>query len=169
MTTVEVQIEISKGTSVKYEYDHEKNVLVCDRILHGPFTYLFNYGYIVNTLSPDGDPLDAVVICDHSLYPTCHINCRIIGALITEDEKGGDDKVILVPDTKIDPDSSDINDISDVGDAMVSKIKYFFEHYKDLEPGKFVRVKEFVGVAGAMEIYHNSIEAFQKSRENKEQ
>ena len=154
MTSVEVQIEIPKNTNVKYEYDHVNNKLICDRILHGPFMYLFNYGYIVNTLSLDGDPLDCVVICEPELYPACHINCRIIGALITEDEKGGDDKIIVVPDTKIDPDSKHINNITDVSEHLISKIKYFFEHYKDLEEGKFVRVKEFVAVDQAVAIYN---------------
>lgn len=162
-TIVEVQIEIPKNNSVKYEYDHVNNKLICDRILHGPFTYLFNYGYIVDTLSPDGDPLDCIVLCEPELYPTCHIKCRIIGALITEDEKGGDDKIIVVPDTKIDPDSKDINNISDVSTHLISKIKYFFEHYKDLEEGKFVKVKDFVSASDAIEIYKKCKSAYLKN------
>ena len=88
--TVRVQIEISQGSNVKYEIDHKTNELVCDRFLHGPFAYPFNYGYICGTLGGDGDPLDAVVICNRSLVPSCYIKCKIIGALVTVDEKGRD-------------------------------------------------------------------------------
>ena len=90
MNTVDVQIEIPSGQSVKYEIDHNTHQLKCDRFLHVPFAYPFNYGYILNTLGGDGDPLDAVVICKPSLFPTCLIKCRIIGALITSDENGKD-------------------------------------------------------------------------------
>ena len=75
---VTVQIEIGIGQTVKYEIDHKTNKIICDRFLYGPFTYPFNYGYIVNTLGGDGDPLDAVVICKPSLQAGCFINCKII-------------------------------------------------------------------------------------------
>ena len=157
---VEVQIEVPKGGKVKYEYDHVKNRLICDRILHGPFQYLFNYGFIHETLSLDGDPIDAVVICDEELYPTCYVKCKIIGALITEDEKGGDDKLILVPYQNVDPLSRGIDDITDLTPHKVDEIEYFFTHYKDMEPGKFVRVKERVGATKAIKIYEDSIERY---------
>ena len=153
MISVDVQIEIPKNTNVKYEYDHVNHKLQCDRILHVPFMYPFNYGYILNTLSGDGDPLDAVVLCEPSLYPTCFIKCKIIGALLTEDENGCDDKILLVPETFVDPESKHINDISDVDSHLLSKIKYFFEHYKDLEKGKFVVIKNFVNAIDAVKIY----------------
>lgn len=154
---VKVQIEIPQGQNVKYEIDHETNELVCDRFLHGPFAYPFNYGYITHTLGGDGDPLDAVVICDRSLLPTCTIKCKIIGALITNDEKGQDEKIILVPDEKIDPYNKKINNITDLDDHTLDEIKYFFTHYKDLEQGKFINVEEFVSVDVAYEIYNKSI------------
>ena len=154
---VKVQIEIPQGQNVKYEIDHETNELVCDRFLHGPFAYPFNYGYITHTLGGDGDPLDAVVICDRSLLPTCTIRCKIIGALITNDEKGKDEKIILVPDDKIDPYNKKINNITDLDDHTLDEIKYFFTHYKDLEQGKFINVEEFVSVDVAYEIYNKSI------------
>jgi inorganic pyrophosphatase len=154
---VKVQIEIPQGQNVKYEIDHETNELVCDRFLHGPFAYPFNYGYITHTLGGDGDPLDAVVICDRSLLPTCTIKCKIIGALITNDEKGKDEKIILVPDDKIDPYNKKINNITDLDDHTLDEIKYFFTHYKDLEQGKFINVEEFVSVDVAYEIYNKSI------------
>jgi len=154
---VKVQIEIPQGQNVKYEIDHETNELVCDRFLHGPFAYPFNYGYITHTLGGDGDPLDAVVICDRSLLPTCTIKCKIIGALITNDEKGKDEKIILVPDDKIDPYNKKINNITDLDDHTLDEIKYFFTHYKDLEQGKFINVDDFVSVDVAYEIYNKSI------------
>ena len=154
---VKVQIEIPQGQNVKYEIDHETNELVCDRFLHGPFAYPFNYGYITHTLGGDGDPLDAVVICDRSLLPTCTIKCKIIGALITNDEKGQDEKIILVPDDKIDPYNKKINNITDLDDHTLHEIKYFFTHYKDLEQGKFINVEDFVSVDVAYEIYNKSI------------
>lgn len=154
---VKVQIEIPQGQNVKYEIDHDTNELVCDRFLHGPFAYPFNYGYITHTLGGDGDPLDAVVICDRSLLPTCTIKCKIIGALITNDEKGKDEKIILVPDDKIDPYNKKINNITDLDDHTLDEIKYFFTHYKDLEQGKFINVEDFVSVDVAYEIYNKSI------------
>jgi len=149
---VKVQIEIPQGQNVKYEIDHETNELVCDRFLHGPFAYPFNYGYITHTLGGDGDPLDAVVICDRSLLPTCTIKCKIIGALITNDEKGKDEKIILVPNDNIDPYNKKINNITDLDDHTLDEIKYFFTHYKDLEQSKFINVEEFVSVDVAYEI-----------------
>ena len=154
---VKVQIEIPQGQNVKYEIDHDTNELVCDRFLHGPFAYPFNYGYITHTLGGDGDPLDAVVICDRSLLPTCTIKCKIIGALITNDEKGKDEKIILVPNDNIDPYNKKINNITDLDDHTLDEIKYFFTHYKDLEQGKFINVEDFVSVDVAYEIYNKSI------------
>jgi len=155
--TVKVQIEITIGSNVKYEIDHETHELVCDRFLHGPFVYPFNYGFIVNTLGGDGDPLDAVVICNRSLLPTCFIKCKIIGALITDDEKGRDEKIILVPDDKIDPYNRLINSYKDLDPHTLDEIKYFFTHYKDMELGKFINVTDFIGPEQAMAIYLSAV------------
>ncbi len=154
--SVQVQIEIPYGNNVKYEIDHHTGNLVCDRFLHGPFAYPFNYGYILNTLGGDGDPLDAVVICKRTLLPTCLINCKIIGALITSDENGKDEKILLVPDEKVDPYNKNITNYTDLDSHTLDEIKYFFEHYKDLEKGKFIDVNEFVDSNNAYEIYLNS-------------
>jgi inorganic pyrophosphatase len=153
---VDVQIEISKHSNVKYEIDHKTHMFKCDRILHGPINYNFNYGFIVNTLSEDGDPLDAVVLCDAALWPTCVIQCKIIGALTTEDEKGKDDKIILVPINSVDPESIDVDDLCDIPKHVLKKVEYFFTHYKDLEPGKFIHVDKFVSRKDANEIYKAS-------------
>lgn len=137
---VEVVIEVTKGSNIKYEYDHKNNKLICDRILHTPMNYFFNYGYIENTLSPDGDPIDVVVLCKEKLMPTCYINCKILGVLYTEDEKGLDPKIITVPSDKIDPESKNINNISDISKDTLNKLKFFFQNYKKLEPNKWVNV-----------------------------
>ncbi len=157
MNTVIVQIEIPSGQTVKYEINHETHQLICDRFLHVPFAYPFNYGHILNTLGGDNDPLDAIVICKPSLYPTSLIKCRIIGALITSDENGKDEKIILVPDTNIDPYSKNINSYNDLDQHTLNEIEYFFKHYKDLEPNKFVITENFVDNEEAYEIYLGSI------------
>uniref|UniRef100_A0A6C0HGT9 inorganic diphosphatase n=1 Tax=viral metagenome TaxID=1070528 RepID=A0A6C0HGT9_9ZZZZ len=156
MESVNVFIEIAKGSHIKYEYDKEKRALVCDRILHTPFKYEFNYGFIPNTLSLDGDPIDAVIIMDDELVPGCYIDCKIIGYLETEDDAGVDPKLIMCPSTKVDPTYVHINDISDLPKMTLEKIRYFFMHYKDLEKKRVV-VGEFKGREEAIEIYNASL------------
>lgn len=153
---VTVFIEIAKGSRIKYEYDKEKKAIVCDRILHTPFQYEFNYGFIPNTMSQDDDPIDAVIIMDSELVPGCYIECKIIGFLETEDEAGIDPKLIMCPSTKVDPTYNNINDITDLPKITLEKIKYFFMHYKDLEH-KRVTVGEFNGREKAIEIYKSGI------------
>lgn len=135
---VEAIIEISKGSNIKYEYKEGK--LHCDRILHTPVTYPFNYGYIENTLSGDSDALDIVVLCDEALLPTCSIKCRVIGVLFTEDESGEDPKVITVPALCVDSQYSEVNDISDLHQNTLEKLKFFFDNYKKLEKNKWVKI-----------------------------
>ena len=158
---VDVFVEISKGSNIKYEYDKEKNVLVCDRILHTPFRYIFNYGFIPNTLSLDSDPIDAVIIIDESLVPGCLIKCKIIGCLETADCDGDDPKLILCPIDKIDPRAKDINKLEDLPSMLLQQIKYFFTHYKDLE-NKVVTIGEFVSKEKAIKIYLDSVDFFKK-------
>jgi inorganic pyrophosphatase len=158
--TVLVHIEIPKGTSIKYEYDHVSNILICDRILHTPFSYPFNYGYIPKTLSKDGDPLDAIVIMDEPLVTNCYIKCKIVGVLPTTDESGKDDKLILVPTEKIDPLSSNINDITDLNPFILNKIKFFYENYKRLEPNKWVTVEEFENKEHGIKVYNECLQDY---------
>lgn len=156
METVNVFIEIAKGSHIKYEYDKQRKALVCDRILHTPFKYEFNYGFIPDTLSLDGDPIDAVIIMDDELIPGCYIDCKIIGFLETEDDAGVDPKLIMCPSTKVDPKYVGINDICDLPKMTLEKIKYFFSHYKDLE-NKHVSVGDFNCRQEAIEIYQSGI------------
>lgn len=159
---VEVFVEISKGSNIKYEFDKKKNALVCDRILYTPFRYIFNYGFIPNTLSLDSDPIDAVIIMDESLVPGCLIKCKIIGCLETSDSEGDDPKLILCPIDKIDPRAKDVNNIIDLSKMLLQQIKYFFYHYKDLE-NKNVTVGEFISKEKAINIYLESIENYKKN------
>lgn len=160
---VDVIIEISKGSHIKYEYDKERNILVCDRILYTPFSYPFNYGFIPNTLSEDRDPIDAVVIMDDELIPGSSIRCKILGYLETEDDAGNDPKLILCPIEKIDPKfnlkltSCILNGMID--NHTLEKIKYFFQHYKDLE-NKKVKIGEFKNREKANKIYKQSLDRY---------
>lgn len=154
---IDVFIEISKNSHIKYEYDPTLKALVCDRILHTPFKYEFNYGFIPNTLSQDGDPLDIVVIMDDELVPGCYVKCKFLGVLETEDDEGLDPKVIMCPCKKVDPKYESINNIYDLPASTREKIHYFFSHYKDLE-NKRVNVGNWLGKEDAINIYLASLE-----------
>lgn len=155
--TVDVFIEIAKNSHIKYEYDKEKKALICDRILHTPFNYQFNYGFIPDTLSEDGDPIDVVVVMEDELIPGSYINCRLLGYLETKDESGIDPKLIMCPSRKVDPTYSSYRNISDINPSLREKIKYFFSHYKDLE-NKHVVIGTFRGKYDAIQIYQESVE-----------
>ena len=160
MFEVDVIIEISKGGNIKYEFDKEKNILVCDRVLHTPFKYPFNYGYIQNTLSEDGDPIDVVVIMEESLTSNCLVRCEIIGVLETKDDAGNDPKLIVCQMKKVDPNYDLAKKLYEIYHGhTLDKIKYFFQHYKDLE-NKTTIIGDFKGIFDACEIYQKSIERF---------
>lgn len=159
---IEVCIEISKNSSIKYEYDKLRNALVCDRILHTPFKYIFNYGFIPNTLSEDGDPIDVVIVMEEELLPGSYIKCRLLGLLETTDDKGGDPKLIMTPAFQVDPSYYHLKNIHDINQVTRNKIKYFFSHYKDLE-GKTVDIGSFKTKDFAYEVYANSVNKFTSS------
>lgn len=158
--TIDCLIEVSKGSNVKYEFDKKMKMLRCDRILHTSMSYPGNYGYIDNTLSQDGDPIDVLVVCEFPLIPMSLVSIKIIGVLIMTDEKGLDEKLIAVPTNDVDPTSEEINDLYHLPKSTLSKIKHFFEHYKDTEKNKWVKVDEFRGAKEAMKIYQESIELY---------
>ena len=158
---VDVFIEIAKNSHIKYEYDKERKALICDRILHTPLNYQFNYGFIPNTLSEDNDPIDAVVIMDDELVPGCYINCKIIGVLETRDDAGNDPKLIMLPSYKIDPAYAAYDNINEISKSTRDKIKYFFSHYKDLENKKVI-VGDFKDKEEAFKIYEESIKRFNR-------
>lgn len=149
---VNVIIEVSANSNVKYEMDKESGALVVDRFLHTPMFYPANYGFLPHTLADDGDPLDALVFTRWKLQEGSVIKSRPIGVLIMEDEKGMDEKIICVPAKKLDRTFESIKDISEFPDQVISEIKHFFEHYKDLEKGKWVKVSNIEGAEKAKEI-----------------
>lgn len=137
---ISVFIEVTANSNIKYEHDHKTGRLICDRILHTPMAYPYNYGYIPDTLAGDGDPLDIMVVTSYKLQPGCYIMCKVLGVLYTEDEKGKDEKIIAVPISKVDPFMENINQLSDLKISQLNKIKFFFENYKALEKNKWVKV-----------------------------
>lgn len=157
-----VFIEIAKNSSIKYEFNTETNTLICDRVLHTPFKYLFNYGFVPKTLSKDGDPLDVIVLMDEELTPGCLIKCKIIGYLETSDDEGEDPKIIAFPCSKVDPTYKSINDINDIYPHTLEKIKFFFTHYKDLENKKVI-IGDFLNKQKAIEIYKESLQNFENN------
>lgn len=147
-----VVIEIPKDTNVKYEVDKKLGVLMVDRFLHTAMIFPFNYGFIPRTLAEDGDPIDVLVLCDQSIYPGSLLKVRPIGVLLMEDEAGKDEKILAVPVTKVDPLGGKYENIDDVPESIKSRIKHFFENYKTLEPGKWVKVKGWLNRDEAMKI-----------------
>jgi len=139
----DVTIEIPKGQRNKYEMDHESGRIRLDRLLFTSTRYPADYGFIEDTLAPDDDPLDALVLLEEPTFPGCLIRCRTIGMFRMRDEKGRDDKVLCVPAT--DPRVAHLADIGDVSEFDLLEIQHFFEVYKELEPGKVVEASRWVG------------------------
>ncbi len=155
---VEAFIEVTKESNIKYEHDHGTGKLVCDRVLHTSCVYPYNYGYIDGTLAGDGDPLDIMVVTGYKLLPGSYIKCNLLGVLYTKDEKGMDEKLIAVPIDKIDPYMRDINELEDLKEIQRDKIQFFFEHYKKLEPEKWVEVSGWGDREAAHKVLMESIE-----------
>jgi inorganic pyrophosphatase len=157
---VNVFIEIPEGSSVKYELDKESGLIIVDRFLYTDMGYPANYGFIPNTLSGDGDPVDVLVLTPKPLIPGIVIPAKPIGMLATEDERGQDAKVVAVPTEKANPAFGKYNDVSELPEDVRGKIKYFFENYKKLEPGKWVKVKDWKGKEEAIEEVKKGIAAY---------
>lgn len=154
----EVHIEIEKGGDVKYEVDEESGKLKVDRFLHTSMVFPFNYGFIEDTKGEDGDPVDVVVLSSHPVHPGVEMKCHAIGLLQMEDEAGIDTKIIAVPEKDIDPEFGELTDVSDLHEALQDKISHFFQHYKGLEPGKWVKIGEFEGRKSAEELIKKASE-----------
>ena len=148
---VNVLIEIPEGSLVKYELDKESGFIMADRFVYTAMAYPFNYGFIPHTHGQDGDPVDVMVICSQILNIATVIPARVIGMLEMEDEAGIDTKIIAVPTAKVDPFSAHLKDMADVDEATKKKIKHFFDHMKELEPGKWVKTRNFLGKDKAFE------------------
>ena len=157
---INVVIEIPQGSNIKYELDKDSGAIFLDRILYGSQFYPANYGFVPNTLADDGDPIDVLVLSSESVVPGCVIKSRVIGVLMMEDESGKDEKIIAVPTIKLDPKMAKVNELEDLPEITLQQIKHFFETYKDLEPGKWVKVTGFDGKDKAIELIKKAIENY---------
>lgn len=154
---VNVFVEIPQGSSVKYELDKESGVILVDRFNYTAMAYPFNYGFIPETNAEDGDAVDVLVLSSQPVYPGTVIPARPVGMLEMEDEAGIDTKILAVPTVKVDPFMSHISDVSDIDEATRAKIKHFFDHYKEIEPGKWVKTKNFLDKLHAEESIRKSL------------
>jgi len=147
MAAYDVIIEIPQGSRNKYEVDHESGRVRLDRVLFTGFVYPTDYGFFENTLGLDGDPVDALVLLDYPTFPGVTISVRPVAVFNMTDDAGIDSKVICVQ-TK-DPRWAHIQDLDDIPEFTRKEIEHFFEHYKDLEPGKWVKIEGWEGAARA--------------------
>ena len=128
------------GEPIKYELDKASGALMVDRFLYTSMRYPGNYGFVPHTLSDDGDPIDVVVVNTRAIVPGAIINCRPVGVLHMTDEAGSDEKILAVPSHKLTKRYDGVQNYSDLPQITLDQIRHFFEHYKDLEPGKWVKV-----------------------------
>ncbi len=141
---INVIIEVPVGGEpIKYEMDKASGTLFVDRFLYTSMRYPGNYGFVPHTLSDDGDPIDVLVANTRAITPGAVVNCRPIGVLLMKDEAGGDEKVIAVPSTRLTRRYENVHDVSDLPQITLDQIAHFFQHYKDLEGGKWVEVERW--------------------------
>ncbi|ARO68327.1 inorganic pyrophosphatase [Xylella fastidiosa subsp. pauca] len=158
---INVIIEIPKDSEpVKYEVDKASGAIFVDRILSTPMRYPCNYGYVPNTLCGDGDPVDVMVVLPLPLVPGSVVRCRPVGVLKMKDEAGNDEKLLAVPVSKIFAGYSHIEDINQVSAHWLERIGHFFEHYKDLEKGKWVEIDGWENAATAKQILTNAVQHY---------
>ncbi len=156
-----VIIEIPmQGDPVKYEVDKESGAIFVDRFMGTAMQYPCNYGYIPHTLSEDGDPVDVLVQTPVPLIPGVVVRCRPLGVLLMEDEAGPDAKVLAVPVDKVCGLYSHFKDYNDVSGWRLTMIAHFFEHYKDLDKGKWVKIKGWAGIDEARQEILNGVERY---------
>ncbi|MDR7033664.1 inorganic diphosphatase [Mesorhizobium sp. BE184] len=156
---VNVIVEVPVGGEpIKYEMDKAAGALFVDRFLHTPMRYPGNYGFVPHTLSGDGDPIDVLVCNTRELIPGCIVNVRPIGVLIMEDNAGQDEKVIAVPSPHLTKRYEKVFNYTDLPQITLDQVTHFFEHYKDLEPGKWVKIAGWHDAAYAKKMIVEAIE-----------
>jgi len=156
---VNVVIEVTNGGEpIKYELDKESGTLFVDRFLYTPMRYPGNYGFVPHTLSDDGDPIDVLVCNTRPIIPGAAMNVRPVGVLRMEDDCGVDEKILAVPTTRLTRRYMHVQNYSDLPQITIDQIQHFFEHYKDLEPGKWVKVLGWGNVDEAKRLIVESIE-----------
>lgn len=158
-----VIIEIPANSApIKYEIDKESDALFVDRFIGTGMSYPVNYGYVPHTLSEDGDPLDVLVVTPFPVQPGSVIRSRVIGKLNMEDEAGVDTKLLAVPHDKLTPLYKNVKEYTDLPELLLGQIKHFFENYKDLEKGKWVKVEGWEGSEAARAAITKAVAAYQK-------
>ena len=148
------------GEPIKYELDKESGAMFVDRFLYTSMRYPCNYGFLPHTLSEDGDPTDILVVGQRALLPGSVIRCRPVGVLLMEDEAGIDEKIVAVPHTKLTPYYDKINTYKDLPEVLQDRIPHFFNHYKDLEKDKWVKVLGWGTAEKAGELILSGINAY---------
>lgn len=155
-------IEVGLGSDpIKYEMDKESGALFVDRFMHTAMHYPVNYGFIPHTLSEDGDPVDVMVLGTHPIMPMAVVRVRPVGVMVMEDEGGQDEKILAVPVDKLHPYYTNITSWRDVRPILIDQIQHFFEHYKDLEKGKWVKVHHWGEADEAADMIRKGVEAAQ--------
>jgi len=163
---VNVVIEIPmNGDPIKFELDKATGALFVDRFMSTCMHYPCNYGYIPHTLSDDGDPVDVLVVTPFPLIPGVVVRCRPIGMLKMTDEAGEDAKLLAVPVDKLTPMYRDVSGPRDLPQLVLDQISHFFAHYKDLEPGKFVKINGWVGIEEAKKEVMDGVAAFEAAKD----
>jgi inorganic pyrophosphatase len=161
-----VIIEISMHAEpIKYEVDKESGAIFVDRFMGTSMHYPCNYGYIPHTIADDGDPVDVLVLSPFALPPGSVVRCRPVGMLKMEDEAGGDSKVLAVPVDKLTTMYRSIQTPRDLPQIQLDQISHFFEHYKDLEPGKFVKVQGWLGAEEAKREILDGVQRFAAAKD----
>ena len=156
-----VAIEIPSNSSpVKYELDKDMGALLVDRFMATPMFYPANYGFIPHTLADDGDPIDVLVVTPYPVQAGSVIRCRPVGVLNMEDEAGGDAKLVAVPPDKLTKSYTDVKDVEALPQLLRDQIQHFFENYKTLEPGKWVKVQGWANAAEAKKAIEASVKAY---------
>jgi inorganic pyrophosphatase len=148
------------GEPIKYEMDKASGTLVVDRFLYTPMRYPGNYGFVPHTLSSDGDPIDVLVCNTRAIIPGAIINCRPIGVLVMEDDGGGDEKVIAVPSHTLTKRYDKVRCYNDLPEITWRQIEHFFAHYKDLEPGKWVKIHHWGDADEAKRLIRDAVARF---------
>ena len=155
---INVIIEVPVGGEpIKYEMDKASGALFVDRFLYTPMRYPGNYGFVPHTLSADGDPIDVLVCNTRAIVPGGVINCRPVGVMVMEDDGGGDEKIIAVPSSKLTKRYDNVKTYTDLPQILLDQIEHFFAHYKDLEPGKWVKIDHWGHVDEAKKLIREAL------------
>ena len=162
---INVIIEVPVGGEpIKYEMDKASGTLFVDRFLYTPMRYPGNYGFVPHTLSADGDPIDVLVCNTRAIVPGAVINCRPVGVMVMEDDGGGDEKIIAVPSTKLTQRYDQVQTYTDLPKIFIEQIEHFFAHYKDLEPGKWVKIDHWGHADEAKKLISDAIARAAKAK-----